>query len=152
MLVTSIFSFSHNVFKRLLLQGREKSGLCGKGLNRKENACQISNIKLNVHQSMTVSMERLNMLTHSHTMTPFENIVGKKENCFYKQFLLFPTMFSTLSKTEIIIFVTFNLSFASGFNLVWFKILLCGNGLSNVMFKYMWENINSIQTICQQHR
>ena len=32
MLVTNIFSFSHNVFKNLLLQGPQKLGLCGKGL------------------------------------------------------------------------------------------------------------------------
>ena len=32
-----------------------------------------------------------------------------------------PTMFSTLSNTEIIIFVTFNLSSAAAFYLVWFK-------------------------------
>ena len=32
MLVSSIFSFSHNVFKRLLFQGRQKLGLCGKEL------------------------------------------------------------------------------------------------------------------------
>ena len=32
MLVTSIFSFSHNVFKRTPIQGRLKSGLCGKEL------------------------------------------------------------------------------------------------------------------------
>ena len=32
MLVTSIFSFSHNVFKRLLSQGRTNSWLRGKGL------------------------------------------------------------------------------------------------------------------------
>ena len=32
MLVTSIFSFSHNVFKRFLFKGRRKSGLCGKEL------------------------------------------------------------------------------------------------------------------------
>ena len=32
MLVTSIFSFSHNVFNRLLSKRCEKSGLCGKGL------------------------------------------------------------------------------------------------------------------------
>ena len=38
-------------------------------------------------------------------------------------------MFSTLSKTEIITFVTFNLSSANAFSLVWSKILLCGNGL-----------------------
>ena len=33
LLVTSIFSFSHNVFKMFLSQGCEKSGLCGKELN-----------------------------------------------------------------------------------------------------------------------
>ena len=33
MLVTSIFSFFHNVFKRLLFQGRQKSVLCGKAIN-----------------------------------------------------------------------------------------------------------------------
>ena len=32
MLVTSIFSFSHNVFKRFLFQVRKNSGLCGKEL------------------------------------------------------------------------------------------------------------------------
>ena len=34
MLITSIFSFSHNVFKRLLSQGRKKSGLMVKSLNK----------------------------------------------------------------------------------------------------------------------
>ena len=33
MLVFSIFSFSHNVFKKILSWDREKSGLCGKELN-----------------------------------------------------------------------------------------------------------------------
>ena len=39
-------------------------------------------------------------------------------------------MFYTLSKAEIRIFVTFNLLSANAFNLVWSKILSCGNGLS----------------------
>ena len=39
MLVTSIFSVSHNVFKRLLLQGCQKSGLCGKELNNYTFLC-----------------------------------------------------------------------------------------------------------------
>ena len=34
---------------------------------------------------------------------PFENIVGTGENAGNQHFLLFPTMFSILSKTEIII-------------------------------------------------
>ena len=33
MLVSSIFSFSYNFFKSFLLQGRYKSGWCGKELN-----------------------------------------------------------------------------------------------------------------------
>ena len=41
-----------------------------------------------------------------------------------------PIMFSVLSKTKIIIFVTFNLSFANAFNLVWSKFFSCGNGLT----------------------
>ena len=73
------------------------------------------------------------VLTHSHTMTPlgkkpFENIVGK-EKLLVQAISPFPTMFSTLSKTEIIIFVTFNLLSANAFSLVLSKILLAGNGL-----------------------
>ena len=40
MLVTSIFSFSHNVFKWLFLLGHLKSGLCGKEYLRYQNKCQ----------------------------------------------------------------------------------------------------------------
>ena len=32
-IVTSNFSFSHSVFKRLVSQGRQKVSLCGNGLN-----------------------------------------------------------------------------------------------------------------------
>ena len=71
-------------------------------------------------------------------MTPFdrsfENIMGEREiaNTSNLQFAIFPlsTMFSTLSKKEIIIFVSFNLSSANAFNLIWSKILSCGNGLT----------------------
>ena len=42
-------------------------------------------------------------------------------------------MFSTLH-TEIIIFATFNMSSANAFNLVWSKILSCGNGLRYMIF------------------
>ena len=38
-------------------------------------------------------------------------------------------MFSTLSMTEMIIFVTFDMSSADPFNLVWSKILWCANAL-----------------------
>ena len=42
-------------------------------------------------------------------------------------------MFSTLSKTEMTIFVTFNLSSANTFNLVSSEILSSGNGLSSLV-------------------
>ena len=51
-------------------------------------------------------------------------------------------MFSTLSKTEIIIFVTFNLSSANAFNLVWSKILSCGNGLIRVLQRDIFQSVN----------
>ena len=66
---------------------------------------------------------------------PFENIVGKGEIACTSNFS-FSHKFSTLSKTNIIIFVTFNLSSADAFNLVWSKILSCGNGLSHKMPYY----------------
>ena len=55
----------------------------------------------------------------------------EKEKLLVQAISPFPTMFSTRSKTGIIIFVTFNLLSANAFNLVWSKILLCGNGLSH---------------------
>ena len=39
MLVTSIISFSHNVFKGFLPQGHLKLGLCGKELNNDSCIC-----------------------------------------------------------------------------------------------------------------
>ena len=53
----------------------------------------------------------------------------EKEKLLVQAISPFPTMFSPQSKTEILIFVTFNLSSANAFFLVWSKILSCGNGL-----------------------
>ena len=57
----------------------------------------------------------------------FENIVGKGENAGNQHFLIFPTMFSTLSMTEIIIFATIHLSFASALLLlsIWTSLNWC---------------------------
>ena len=44
MLVNTIFSFSLDVFKRLLFQGHEKSELCGKGLKGFYESNTIENI------------------------------------------------------------------------------------------------------------
>ena len=44
--------------------------------------------------------------------------MGKEENAGNQHFLLFPTVFSTLSQREIVILAIFNLSSANAFNLV----------------------------------
>ena len=54
-----------------------------------------------------------------------------KEKLLVQAISPFPTIFSTLSNIEIIIFVTFDSSSANAFSLVWSKIFSCGNGLNN---------------------
>ena len=69
--ITSNFSFSHTIFKRLVLQTCKNQGLFGKGL------------------------------THYHIMLHFDALkiyscgkhCEKRRNCLYKQFLLFSQCF-----------------------------------------------------------
>ena len=78
-------------------------------------------------------------LTHFHTILtclgkkPFSKHRGKRRKCWLPAFYPFPTMFSTLSKTYIIIYVTFILSSANVFNLDKVKFLSSGNGLNGLI-------------------
>ena len=63
---------------------------------------------------------------------PFENIVGKGENAV-TSISPFPTMFSSLPKTNFNFSVTFILLSANAFNLDHFEILLFGKELTHVM-------------------
>ena len=74
MLVTSIFSFSHNVFERLLPQGCLK-------------LTAIAHDKINVNEKLKFDMGRV------------ENIVGKGENADYQRFLLFSQCFQKASSS-----------------------------------------------------
>ena len=65
------FSFSHSVFKRLVLQTCKNKGLFGKGL------------------TLYNTIRRLTTLRKK----PFKTIVGKGEIVDNQHFLLFPTMF-----------------------------------------------------------
>ena len=58
-----------------------------------------------------------------------ENTMGKGENAGNQHFLLFPTVFSTLSKREIIILIIFNMSSAKAFNFDKSNILSFGKEL-----------------------
>ena len=59
-------------------------------------------------------------------MKLLENVLRKGENAANQHFTPFQTMFSTLSKTKIIIKATFDLSSANSLNLVWSKKKLYG--------------------------
>ena len=54
---------------------------------------------------------------------------GFGKHCGNQHFLLLPTLFSALSRREVIILAMFNLSSANAFNLVISKVLLFGKGL-----------------------
>ena len=60
----------------------------------------------------------------------FENIVGTGEKAGNQHFLFFPTMFSTSSETQIIIWTAFKMSSANALKLDWSKILLFGKKLN----------------------
>ena len=72
LLVTSNFSFSFVVFKKLLLQTRKNKGLFEKELKA------FADDKLKVFQIMIFAFDGV------------ENIVRKGENAGYQHFLLFP--------------------------------------------------------------
>ena len=75
-------------------------------------------------------MQLVHYLTHSHITTPLDGsgkTLWEKEKLLVQAISPFPTMFSTLSKQEIIIFVTSNVLSANAFNLVRSKILSCEN-------------------------
>ena len=77
MLVTSIFSFSHNVFKSLLFQGHSKSGSCGKELTLSQTSPGFTCL----------------------AYKSFKNTVGKGEIARNGQFLLFTQYFSPMKRT-----------------------------------------------------
>ena len=65
-------------------------------------------------------------------MTTLQKTVGKGENAGVPAFSPFPTVFSTLSKREIIIRGTYDLSSANTFNLVLSKNLSFGKELTEI--------------------
>ena len=71
----------------------------------------------------------------------FRKHCGKPRKCWLPAFPPFPTMFSTLSLTEIIILATYNLSSASAFNLVLSKNLLLDKVFNpkNEFLRTVWE-------------
>ena len=71
------------------------------------------------------------MATQYAFLTTFENIVGKKKMLVISIFLFFPTIFSTLSKKEVIDLAMLDLLSLNAFNLVKADILLFDKELNN---------------------
>ena len=94
LLVTSNFSFSHSVFKRLVSQGRQKVSLCGNGLR----LCLVNLIALLCMHVLTIQLElyglkalpmtkqRFHPLTKPWERRPLKKNAGSQrgnESCFF---------------------------------------------------------------------
>ena len=100
LLVTSNFSYSHSVFKRLVSQGRQKVSLCGNGLKKLKTEIYL------VYQPKLYPFPNRQILDSSKNkefaddnfkfdengrkfFKWVENTVGQGEIARYEQFLLF---------------------------------------------------------------
>ena len=104
----SNFSFSHSVFKRLVLQTCKKQGLFGKWLS-------LYHIILSFNDR-----EEDGLRTHCE--------ISRK--CWQPAFCLFSTMFCNLSKTDIIVLTACDLPSATASSLA--KILSLGKKLYSI--------------------
>ena len=137
LLVMSNFSFSHSVFKRLVLQTCKNQGLFGKGLKdrivckrliiliKKALKFETSqeNNNLHLYNFPTIICTLPNSLPHNPELNDpetdsFLKHYGKTRKCWSAAFSLFPIKFSTLLKTRFITLATINLSSAICFHFV----------------------------------
>ena len=132
LIVTSNFSFSHIVFKRLQLQTSKNQGLFGKGLTL------YHTIKRQFNDPVKEA---------------FWKHCRKRRKCWEPAFSPFPTMFSTLSKTNFNFSPAFILSSANAFNLDQSKILSFGKELRVMKKKTLgifletgWETEKALMT------
>ena len=136
LLVTSNFSFSHNVFKSCLLLMRQNEYLWSKGLNTlslyqstKFRFFQIGNFLaddklhdcgLTFYQT-TFADDKINVAKMISAFDRVEN-VGKGENASYQHFLLFPHCFQKASFLQSL------------------KAGLCGKELNDLIWlKTLWK-------------
>ena len=77
----------------------------------------------------------------------FENISRKVKFSFFP----FPATFFTKSKTNLVIWATFNLSSANAFNLDQTNILLSGKGFMYTVYIETRQNKNRLANIFQLH-
>ena len=109
LLITSNFSFSHSVFKRLKVQTRKNQGLFGKGLKwcirEWVNTYKVSKITLYQSTKVLKTCKTKGLfgkgLTKNNPNTKkesFENILGKGDKCWKPLFFFFPLFYSSYNK------------------------------------------------------
>ena len=92
MLVTSIFSFFHNVFKRPLSQGSSKVRT-GKGSTLLSDSKILDWSKLKAFINDKINMKKLTLFRKG------KKHCGKWRKCCYQHFLFFPQCFQKASYT-----------------------------------------------------
>ena len=84
LLVTSNFSFSHSVFKRLVSQGHQNGSLYGNGLTLpNDKILDMTKLKAYADDKFSFTSIMFSLLDR------VENTVGKGENAGYQHFVLF---------------------------------------------------------------
>ena len=101
----------------------------------------------------------LNPFPHNNTFCwvwerSFLKTLWETEKSLVQAISPFPTMFFTLPNIESTIFVKFNLLSPNAFNMVWSKILLCGNGIINILTFTQRQNFgpDQIEKICADNK
>ena len=94
LLVTSNFSFSHSVFKRLVSQGSQKVSLCGIGLILLTNGKNLHGSKL---KAFTNDKINVNVTDLKFVLGKVKCIVRKSDNAGNRYLLLFSLCFHTAS-------------------------------------------------------
>ena len=102
MLVTSIFSFTHNIFTMLFPQGGQKSSLWDAGLNTTPLIHSLIRYFETVSNSRKLQMTTGMWLLKDFNRDYIETIVEKGETAHLEQFHLFSTMFSKSSLLECV--------------------------------------------------
>ena len=119
----SNFSFSHSVFKRLVLQTHKYQGLFGKRLN-----CQFLSKCLQGYWSITTQCR---ILTHWRYID-VENIVRKGEIACIKQYLFFPQCF--LPYMVLVFYFKHTLKCCLQFISTWTSLTFCCLVMGQVTF------------------
>ena len=103
-----------------------------------------SSVSVNCCKELSCCLQTLLMTLRKQSI---ENIVGKGKKMLVIAFPPFRTMFSTLSKTKIIILATSYLSSANALNLLKSKKLLFGNRLPQRYSFWRFKNRQLLKTL-----